>query len=131
MANGEDRGMAEQYLAFLRGSNVGGKNKLPMKDLVEAFAAAGCLAVRSYIQSGNVLFTADEACAATVPQQISTWINERFGYHTPVVLRTKEQLRQVVRNNPYLAAGMPAESLHVMFMADLPTPEMRARLDPE
>src|ERR1700710_242567 len=45
------------YVALLRGVNVGGKNKLPMSDLAGLFAAAGCEAVRTYIQSGNVLFT--------------------------------------------------------------------------
>ena len=48
--------MANTYLALLRGINVGGNNKLPMKDLVEMFVAAGASDVRAYIQSGNVIF---------------------------------------------------------------------------
>ena len=48
---------ANTYVALLRGINVGGKHKLPMKDLVEVFAAAECGDVRTYIQSGNVVFT--------------------------------------------------------------------------
>ena len=47
-----------RYVALLRGINVGGKNKLPMADLRDAFTAAGCTAVRTYIQSGNVVFEA-------------------------------------------------------------------------
>ena len=46
----------ETYLALLRGINVGGKNKLPMRDLAEMFAKAGCEDVRTFIQSGNVIF---------------------------------------------------------------------------
>lgn len=51
--------MTTTFIALLRGVNVGGKNKLPMKDLGGMFAAAGCGAGRTYIQSGNVLFLAD------------------------------------------------------------------------
>ena len=50
--------MSTSYLALLRGINVGGKNKLPMKDLAALFVAAGCADVRTYIQSGNVVFHA-------------------------------------------------------------------------
>jgi uncharacterized protein (DUF1697 family) len=50
--------MSEMQVALLRGINVGGKNKLPMKDLVVMFAEAGCSDVRNFIQSGNILFRA-------------------------------------------------------------------------
>src|SRR3974377_965613 len=50
--------MSVTYIALLRGMNVGGKNKLPMKDLIEMFVEAGCADVRTYIQGGNVIFSA-------------------------------------------------------------------------
>ena len=54
------------YAAWLRGINVGGKNKLPMKDLKAVFEQEGCTEVMTYIQSGNVLFSAAAAQAATL-----------------------------------------------------------------
>lgn len=59
--------MTSTYLALLRGTNVGGKNKLPMKQLVQLFVEVGCSDVRSYIQSGNVVFTVDSQLAELIP----------------------------------------------------------------
>ena len=59
--------MPATYLALLRGINVGGKNKLPMKDLTEIFIAAGCENVRTFIQSGNVIFRASPALSQQLP----------------------------------------------------------------
>ena len=122
--------MLTTYVALLRGINVGGKNMLPMKDLCAMFGAAGCAAVRSYIQSGNVIFQADPGVAAQLPGLITAQIAERFGHRPPVILRTAEQLREVVSNNPFLEARAAEDTLHVMFLADLPSPSRVAALDP-
>lgn len=122
--------MPDTYVALLRGINVGGKNKLPMKDLVDMFAAAGCEAVRSFIQSGNVIFHAEPEISAQVPGLVAGQIAERFGYRTPVVLRTLDQFRDVTLNNPFLQLGAPEDTLHVMFLADVPSPARIATLDP-
>ena len=58
----------QRYVALLRGINVGGKNKLPMVELRDAFTAAGCTGVRTYIQSGNVVFEAALDLAGRVPE---------------------------------------------------------------
>lgn len=123
--------MLVTYLALLRGINLGGKNKLPMKDLRDMFVEAGSDDVQTYIQSGNVIFRADPSVAAGLPVVIAAQIAERFGYRTPVLLRTAEQLRDVVVNNPFLQAGAAEESLHVMFLADLPSPRQVDGLDPD
>jgi uncharacterized protein (DUF1697 family) len=119
------------YLALLRGINVGGKNKLPMKDLVAIFVEAGCADVRNYIQSGNILFRASPSKVAALPERISARVAERFGHRPPVMLRTLEQLEDVLVNNPFLQAGLGVETLHVVFLADLPGPERIAGLDPQ
>ena len=63
--------MPAGYLALLRGINVGGKNSIRMLDLAAIFAEAGCKDVRTYIQSGNVLFNATPALAKKLPALIS------------------------------------------------------------
>ena len=82
----------DAHVALLRGINVGGKNKLPMKDVIDLFAAAGCEDIRTYIQSGNVIFRAGAALAKRIPDLITDAVRDRFGYRVPVVLRNTEEL---------------------------------------
>ena len=123
--------MTATHLALLRGVNVGGKNRLPMKDLAALFVAAGCEGVRTHIQSGNVLFAADPDLASRLPSRIASGIAETFGYRTPVVLRTAADLAAVVRDNPFLRTGSDENALHVLFLADHPAPGLADRLDPD
>ena len=121
----------DTYVALLRGINVGGKNKLPMKDLAEMFAAAGCKEVRTFIQSGNVIFRCPRGASARLLEVISAKIAARFGHKPPILLRTPEQLEHVLRNNPFLKAGAPEEELHVLFLADMPAAARVKELDPD
>jgi uncharacterized protein (DUF1697 family) len=118
------------YVALLRGINVGGKNKLPMADLAAMFTAAGCSGVRTYIQSGNVVFEAPAAVAGAVSGEVGRAIEAGFGYRIPVILRTAEELGAVLRNNPFLAAGADPQTLHVTFLSAEPLPARVAALDP-
>ena len=120
---------ASTHVALLRGVNVGGKNCVPMKELAEIFTKAGCADVRTYIQSGNVVFRATGALAESIPSRITQQIAKRFSCQIPVVLRTAEQLADAVRNNPL--REVPQESLHVYFLAGLPNPSRVAQLDPD
>lgn len=119
------------YLALLRGVNVGGNNKLPMRDLAALFAAAGCGRVRTYIQSGNVVFRASADIAAGLPSLLAAQLAERFNCRTPVILRTAAQVGAVLRTNPYLAPGADENALHVLFLAGVPSAERVAALDPD
>ena len=116
----------QRYVALLRGVNVGGKNKLPMVELRDAFTAAGCSAVQTYIQSGNVVFEAARDLAERVPDTVTRAISQRFGYETAVVVRSSEELRQVVASNPFDTSGDP-RFLQVAFLED--TPDVAIGLD--
>jgi uncharacterized protein (DUF1697 family) len=124
--------MSATHVALLRGINVGGKNPLPMKELAEEFVAAGCEHVRTFIQSGNVIFSAppgkDESELARL---LGARLAARFGYTAPLVLRTTEELRAAIANNPYLAMGAPEETLHIMFLTATPDTAVVKKLDPE
>src|SRR5580658_2777263 len=108
----------DSRLALLRGINVGGKNMLPMRDLAAMFEDAGC---------GNVIFGASASVSKGLAGVIASKIEERFGYNVPVILRTAQQLREVVAHNPFPGAE---DILHVMFLADRPGPARIAALDP-
>jgi uncharacterized protein (DUF1697 family) len=122
--------MPSPHVALLRGINVGGKHKLPMKDLVAMFAQAGCGDVRSYIQSGNIIFTAAPDLSSRLSGMITAQIQKRFGFEAPVVLRTAAQLAKVITNNPFIQTGVAEEQLHVMFLAGPPDSASVRRLDP-
>lgn len=117
------------YVALLRGINVGGRNMLPMGVLVHMFADAGCAEVRSYIQSGNVLFAASRACAKRLETLIPEKVSERFGFRPVLVLRTADALARVVAANPFLGPGTDTRFLHVGFLSDAPQPAKIKLLD--
>lgn len=90
------------------------------------FVAAGCKDVRTYIQSGNVIFSAPAAVVRQLPDRISKVIDKRFGYRIPVIVRTADELSRAIRDNPFLKAEADERAeadekpLHVYFLADLP-----------
>src|SRR5580692_3355624 len=117
------------HLALLRGINVGGKNALPMKELAQMFSDAGCTNVRTFIQSGNVIFEAPGG-APKLGELVTAKIEKKFGYRVPIVVRTSEQLLKTIRGNPFLKAGVDEKWLHVYFLADSPSARAIAGLDP-
>jgi uncharacterized protein (DUF1697 family) len=102
-----------------------------MEKLTRMFEAIGCQAVRTYIQSGNVLFTASEALARRVPQEIGRAILEQTGLEVPIIVRTSEELVAVLRANPFRKRAADPKTLHVAFLADEPSAAQIAALDPQ
>jgi uncharacterized protein (DUF1697 family) len=122
--------MPASYLALLRGINVGGKNKIRMTELSAMFVEAGGKNVRTFIQSGNVMFDSNDRISAKVPLRVAEQITKSFGYNTPVVLRSRVELEDAISNNPFLKAGAPEDSLFLVFLADLPATTKIEALDP-
>jgi uncharacterized protein (DUF1697 family) len=122
--------MSESHVALMRGINVGGKNKLPMKELIELFVDVGCRDVRSYIQSGNVLFSGDAGLAARVRNEVPRRINDHFGYRVPVILRTAKELRDAADRHPFVAEATDTKHLHIGFLAETPADDAITSLDP-
>lgn len=127
---GHDAGGVQRHVALLRGINVGGRHVLPMKDLVELFVVAGCEDVRTYIQSGNVVFSAGAALARRVPALIQASILERFGFEARVVLRKADELRAAVEANPFAdVASRDPKKVHLALLSKPPTRAKVAALD--
>ena len=119
------------YLALLRGVNVGGNRKVPMKVLSQIFLDCGCSDVQTYIQSGNVVFKSIVVDQTELNKKLSGQIETMFGFAVPLVLRTASQLAQVLNDNPFANETIPDDRLHVMFLADLPDPARVDLLDPQ
>jgi uncharacterized protein (DUF1697 family) len=111
--------VATTHLALLRGINLGNVNKLPMKDLKELFAETGCENVRTYIQSGNVVFRtelgSDRAGAA-----LAKALAAHMGRPIDVMVRDAEAMRDALARNPFPDAE-PAR-VAVLFCAE-PVPK--------
>jgi uncharacterized protein (DUF1697 family) len=90
---------SRSHVALLRGINVGGRNRIAMTDLRDAFTECGFTDVSTYIQSGNVLFRTDRP-AGSLEREIETELERRFGVPLVVVVRSHRQLRSVVERAP-------------------------------
>lgn len=111
----------QNWIALLRGINVGGNSKVPMKDLKSWFEDAGCKHVRTYIQSGNVVFAASDALAAGIPEIIANRIKQELDVATWLVLRNQEELRGIVAGNPFAELNAPPTSVAVAFLTAPPS----------
>jgi uncharacterized protein (DUF1697 family) len=102
----------DPYVALLRGINVGGKNLIKMTALKACFEQHGFCSVVTYIQSGNVLFESARSSPAKLLARIEAMLGTAFRYEASVVLRTREQLRQVVDGAP---EGFGADSARYRY----------------
>ena len=115
-------------VALLRGINVGGAGKLPMADLREIVGACGLEDVRTYIQSGNVVFRSPKAAAPAVEKRLRKAIREATDLDPEVHVRTADELAGVVRANPFTDRVTDAKQLHATFLGKAPK---ETGLDPE
>jgi uncharacterized protein (DUF1697 family) len=113
---------------MLRGINVGGHAKVAMAELRATFVDMGFGDARTYIQSGNVLFSSPGA-ATTVQSVVEDALETRFGLGIKVVLRTAGQLAQVVGHNPLAVGGRDPAKLHVTFLGSKPLASRVSALD--
>jgi uncharacterized protein (DUF1697 family) len=116
------------YVALLRAVNVGGPGQpARMEDVRGVFTALGYGGVRSYIQTGNILFT-----SGAEPRELAAEIEERLaldlGLKTSVILRTGDDLATVAAGNPFASSVPDVTKLHVTFLAAEPDPERAAAL---
>ena len=110
------------YVGFLRGINVGGKNKIKMADLKKTLEAAGLAQVQTYLQSGNVLFVSEES-TQTLSPFIEKAISEAVGVAPKVMLRTIDELAQLVAECPYAPEALAeGESIQISVLSEAASP---------
>ena len=106
---------------MLRGINVGPHKRVKMDDLRKSFEALGFEQVKTYIQSGNVVFKAGKASSATLGKKIEARIVSDFGFSASVIVRTSAELGDIIAANPFLKQrGIDKEKLHVTFLSEIP-----------
>jgi uncharacterized protein (DUF1697 family) len=108
-----------EYVALLRGINVGGSNLIRMSALKACFEAQGLRDVATYIQSGNVLFTAGRSNQLALTRQIEKALSKTFAYQSRVVVRSFEQIKAIVEEAPTGFGRRPAAYRYdVIFLKD-------------
>lgn len=90
----------KRYIAFLRGINVSGKNTITMAELKIGFEKIGFEAVRTYLNSGNVIFSSDKDDIDDFRSQIETMVKNQFGLDIPTFVISQEELENILHNAP-------------------------------
>jgi uncharacterized protein (DUF1697 family) len=124
-------------VSLLRGVNVGGHNIIKMDALRTLYDSLKLGDARTYLQSGNVVFTTGAQALAGLPKRIEDAIEQAFGFRPSVIHRTAAELRDAIARNPFAARpGIEPSRLAVTFLGGDPTPEARDKVlamktDPE
>lgn len=109
------------YIALLRGINVSDQKKIKMANLKFFFEELKFSNVETYIQSGNVVFDFRKTSARTLENNIQDKILEKYGFQVPVIVKTPDELRQALTNNPFL--NKESDKLCVTFLSEQPSPD--------
>ncbi len=108
------------WIALLRGINVVGKRLLPMQELADHCARAGCGEPRTYIASGNVVFRGPKRVADALPARLAERISKSRGFAPRVVVLSAAELAAAIAANPFPAAVANPKLLHLFFLAEVP-----------
>jgi len=121
--------VSSDWVAFLRGINVGGHNRLAMADLRTTLASIGCDDVMTLLQSGNAVFAHDGPRESDLGEQIRAAMRRRHGLDVPVVLRSADDIALIAGRHPDLGGGIDPKLLHILILDRAPDEVVVARLD--
>jgi uncharacterized protein (DUF1697 family) len=103
------------YVSMLRAINVSGHNRVKMEELKRIYLSLGYRNVKTYLQSGNVVFEGAEKSGDSLAMEIEKSLKQRLGLDVPVLIRTGDELVLLIKHNPF--AGRDEERLHVTFLS--------------
>jgi uncharacterized protein (DUF1697 family) len=108
------------YIALFRGINVGGKNPLPMKELVALLEDLGARNIKTCIQSGNAVFRSAEMNISQLSGKITVEIKKRRGFDAYVLVLGLDEIEKAIEENPFPEAETDPGALHLGFLAFAP-----------
>lgn len=121
--------MTTTYAALLRGINVGGSRKVPMAELRALLEELGHEGVRTYLQSGQAVFSSAHGDEDSLAAGLTAAIEERFGFPVDVIVRDHAYFRAVVEDCPFPAAELAGKQLHVTYCSAPLDEERYAHID--
>jgi uncharacterized protein (DUF1697 family) len=118
------------YIALLRGINVSGHRMIKMDELKKILGELNYTNIRTYIQSGNIIFESENKEPASLEKQIEEKILNHFDFQVPVAIRTRSELDNIYNNNPFLGKrSEPTDKLHVTFFPEQPDKEQLNKIE--
>ncbi|WP_066221714.1 DUF1697 domain-containing protein [Formosa haliotis] len=117
------------YIALLRGINVSGQKKVPMAMLRELMTGLGFKHVKTYIQSGNVVFQSIETNTVELEQMISKSIVKTFQFEVPVLVKSENEIRTIFEANPF--SETEKESSYFTLLKSEPAAQLKAMVSNE
>ena len=110
-----------RFVSLFRGINVGGNKSVRMDALKELHESLGLQRVETYIQSGNVVFTSEDAIPVQLSRQIEEAFEHKFGFLSKVMVRSADEFNMTIENNPFKDQPMKETKwVVVMFLAREP-----------
>ncbi|MFD2555153.1 DUF1697 domain-containing protein [Sphingobacterium tabacisoli] len=114
--------MTTTYISILRGINVSGQRLIKMEALKKMYEQLSFENVQTYVQSGNVLFSAKNRDSGELASIISSNIQTEFGFDVPVIVMNLDRLEKIIANNPFIKDTDKDEAfLHVTFLTEVLT----------
>lgn len=117
------------YVALLRGINVSGQKIIKMEQLRGLLGAAGYVNVQTYIQSGNIYFESVNADAYVLETMLEDFLLNAYGFQVSTIIRSVEEMEDVIRRCPFAAPGGKHEQVYVAFLKDRPGAEQAAAFE--
>ncbi|MFG2877034.1 DUF1697 domain-containing protein [Streptomyces sp. NPDC048337] len=121
--------MTNTYAALLRGINVGGYKKVPMAELRSVLEGLGHGDVRTYLQSGNAVFSSTKKDPAALARELEKAIEAHFGFRVACLVVDGAYLRAVAEACPFPAAELEGKQLHATFFSEQPAADRFAAID--
>jgi uncharacterized protein (DUF1697 family) len=119
----------KKFIALLRGINVSGQKLIKMSELKALFEKTCFQNVETYIQSGNVIFSSREKSSEKLEQKISSAIKKKFGFDVKVIVITPEEIKYVLKSNPFIKKKKDTDKLYTIFLSSIPTKANVEKLD--
>lgn len=114
----------ETYISLLRGINVSGQKKIKMSDLLNLYNELGFINVKTYIQTGNVLFQTDEKDLSKISNMIQNKIKDIYEFEVPVIIRKNDEISTILKSNPFLEQeNLDINNVYITFLNQNPLEE--------
>jgi uncharacterized protein (DUF1697 family) len=119
----------KKFISILRGINVGGHKKIKMDALRQLFINLGYRNVKTYIQSGNVIFSSENTESGELEKIIAQEIIQTFGFEVPVLIFSAEELTDILENNPFGTDDAKDPSfIYITFLSENPNPDILKKI---
>lgn len=120
------------YVAFLRGINVSRKRKVPMAELRAMCERLNLQNVKTYIQSGNIVFKSSMVQTNDIAILLHNEIQKHFNFNVPVIVKTVNELSQIIEKNPFVSQeDITANRIYFVLLNSLPAIELLENLSEE